>query len=158
MVLTITHTEDIEMASTKEMMARARARKQQAQSMGINEQKFLELMFKMADTMISQDPSQDYKQTEMSLDIAKMILGHYNIAGANFKQMLKFRDTFEAGINKKYKTNLFTGLNAFMVDTESVMKQAGVPKNIRVMSGLLDTLIAVISIRSGFTKIVKVTA
>jgi len=146
------------MASTKEMMARARARKQQAQSMGINEQKFLELMFKMADTMISQDPSQDYKQTEMSLDIAKMILGHYNIAGANFKQMLKFRDTFEAGINKKYKTNLFTGLNAFMVDTESVMKQAGVPKNIRVMSGLLDTLIAVISIRSGFTKIVKVTA
>jgi len=158
MVLTITHTEDIEMASTKEMMARARARKQQAQSMGINEQKFLELLFKMADTMISQDPSQDYKQTEMSLDIAKMILGHYNIAGANFKQMLKFRDTFEAGINKKYKTNLFTGLNAFMVDTESVMKQAGVPKNIRVMSGLLDTLIAVISIRSGFTKIVKVTA
>jgi hypothetical protein len=93
----------------------------------------------------------------MSLDIAKMILGHYNIAGSNYNQMLKFRDTFEAGINKKFKTNLFTGANAFMVDTESVMKSAGVPKNIRVLSGLLDTLIAVISIRSGFTKIVKVT-
>ena len=145
------------MASTKEMQARAKVRKQ-SQTTGINEQKFLELMFKMADTMIVQDPSQDYKQTEMSLDIAKMILGHYNIAGPNYNQMLKFRDTFEAGINKKFKTNLFTGGNAFMVDTEAVMKSAGVPKNIRVMSGLLDTLIAVISIRSGFTKIVQVEA
>jgi hypothetical protein len=143
------------MASTKEMQARAKARKQ-PQVTGINEQKFLELMFQMADTMIAQEPTQDYKQTEMSLDIAKMIVGHYGIAGSNYNQMLKFRDTFEAGINKKYKTNLFTGLTAFMVDTESVMKQAGVPKNIRVMSGLLDTLIAVISIRSGFTKFVQV--
>lgn len=145
------------MASTKQMQARAKARKQPIKVTGINEQKFLELMFKMADTMIAQEPTQDYKQTEMSLDIAKMILGHYNIAGSNYQQMLKFRDTFEAGINKKFKTNLFTGANAFMIDTESVMKSAGVPKNIRVMSGLLDTLIAVISIRSGFTKIVKVT-
>jgi hypothetical protein len=143
------------MASTKEMQARAKARKQ-PQTTGINEQKFLELMFKMADTMIAQEPTQDYKQTEMSLDIAKMIVGHYNIAGSNYNQMLKFRDTFEAGINKKYKTNLFTGLTAFMVDTESVMKSAGVPKNIRVLSGLLDTLIAVISIRSGFIKFVQV--
>lgn len=146
------------MASTKEMQARAKQRKQPIQVKGINEQKFLELMFKMADTMITQDPSQDYKQTEMSLDIAKMIVGHYGIAGSNYQQMLKFRDTFEAGINKKFKTNLFTGGNAFMVDTEAVMKSASVPKNIRVMSGLLDTLIAVISIRSGFTKIIKMEA
>ena len=146
------------MASTKEMQARAKARRQQLQVTGINEEKFLELMFKMADTMIKQDPNQDYTQTEASLDIAKMIVGHYNIAGSNFNQMLKFRDTFEAGINKNYNTNLFTGINAFMIDTESVMKQASVPKNIRVMSGLLDTLIAVISIRSGFTKIVKCVA
>jgi hypothetical protein len=143
------------MASTKQMQDRAKARRQQLQVTGINEEKFLELMFKMADTMIKQDPNQDYTQTETSLDIAKMIVGHYNIAGSNFNQMLKFRDTFEAGINKNYNTNLFTGINAFMIDTESVMKQASVPKNIRVMSGLLDTLIAVISIRSGFTKFVK---
>lgn len=142
------------MASTKEMQARAKATKKKVVN-GINEQKFLELMSKMADTMIAQNPTQDYKQTEMSLDIAKMIVGHC-IAGPNFNQLLKFRDTFEAGINKKFKTNLFTGLTAFMVDTESVMKSAGVTKSIRVMVGLLDTLIAVISIRSGFTKIVNV--
>lgn len=143
------------MASTKQMQARAKASKKKVVN-GINEQKFLELMFKMADTMIAQNPTQDYKQTEMSLDIAKMIVGHYGIAGTEYNQLLKFRDTFEAGINKKFNTNLFTGLTAFMVDTESVMKSAGVPKDIRVLSGLLDTLIAVISIRSGFTKIVKV--
>ena len=145
------------MASTKEMQARAKATKKKVVN-GINEQKFLELMFKMADTMIAQNPTQDYKQTEMSLDIAKMIVGHYGIAGTEYNQLLKFRDTFEAGINKKFKTNLFTGLTAFMVDTESVMKSAGVTKSIRVMVGLLDTLIAVISIRSGFIKIVNVKA
>ena len=145
------------MASTKEMQARAKATKKKVVN-GINEQKFLELMFKMADTMIAQNPTQDYKQTEMSLDIAKMIVGHYGIAGTEYNQLLKFRDTFEAGINKKFKTNLFTGLAAFMVDTESVMKSAGVTKSIRVMVGLLDTLIAVISIRSGFIKIGNVKA
>jgi hypothetical protein len=145
------------MASTKEMQARAKATKKKVVN-GINEQKFLELMFKMADTMIAQNPTQDYKQTEMSLDIAKMIVGHYGIAGTEYNQLLKFRDTFEAGINKKFKTNLFTGLTAFMVDTESVMKSAGVTKSIRVMVGLLDTLIAVISIRSGFIKIGNVKA
>ena len=145
------------MASTKEMQARARARRQAAQA-DLNELKFLELLTKMADVMIAQDPNQDYKQTEMSLDIAKMTIGHYGIAGSNFNQMLKMREKFEAGINKRYNTNLFTGINAFMVDTEAVMKAAGVPQQIRVMSGFLDTLIAVISIRSGFTKIVKMEA
>ena len=145
------------MASTKEMQARARARRQAAQA-DLNELKFLELLTKMADVMIAQDPNQDYKQTEMSLDIAKMTIGHYGIAGSNFNQMLKMREKFEAGINKRYNTNLFTGINAFMVDTEAVMKAVGVPQQIRVMSGFLDTLIAVISIRSGFTKIVKMEA
>lgn len=145
------------MASTKEMQARAQARRQAAQA-DLNELKFLELLTKMADVMIAQDPNQDYKQTEMSLDIAKMTIGHYGIAGSNFNQMLKMREKFEAGINKRYNTNLFTGINAFMVDTEAAMKDAGVPQQIRVMSGFLDTLIAVVSIRSGFTKIVKLEA
>ncbi len=145
------------MASTKEMQARAKARRQAAQA-DLNELKFLELLTKMADVMIAQDPNQDYEQTEMSLDIAKMTIGHYGIAGSNFNQMLKMREKFEAGINKRYNTNLFTGINAFMVDTEAAMKDAGVPQQIRVMSGFLDTLIAVVSIRSGFTKIVKLEA
>lgn len=145
------------MASTKEMQARAKARKQAAQA-DINELKFLEMLTKMADVLIKQDPNQDYKQTEMSLDVAKMTVGHYNLAGSNFKQMLQMREKFEAGINKRYNANMATGMGAFLVDTEAQLKQAGVPQQIRVMSGFLDTLIAVVSIRSGFTKIVKMEA
>lgn len=121
----------------------------------LDERRFLELLNKMADTLIKQDPNQDYEQTEMSLDAARMTASHYNLAGSNINQMLRIRDKFEAGINKRYNANLFTGMGAFLVDTEAQLKQAGVPKQTRVISGFLDTLIAVVSIRSGFTKIVN---
>jgi hypothetical protein len=70
--------------------------------------------------------------------------------------MLKMRENFEAGIRKRYNAKLFTGIQAMIVDTEAVLKSAGVPQQIRVMSGFLDTLIAVVGIRGGFTKFVQI--
>ena len=138
------------MASTKEMQARAKARKQQAQQ-NLNHFKVTEMLDKMAQVMIKHDPEQDYNQTQMSLDIAKQIVGHYKI-GSNFQDMLVFRENFEQGIKRTFGIELATGPSAFLQDQQTAMIQAGVPQQIRVMSGLLDTLITVIAMRSGAVK------
>jgi len=142
------------MASTKEMQARAKARRQ-AQSKPqrhINEHKFTELMVRVVDLMLTENPKHDYGQTELSLDTAKQVIQHHSLGRGEFEQLIGFRDRFEQALTTKYGVELATGAGAFMQDQEAHLKSRGVPQNIRVLCGLMDTLISVLAVRSGAIK------
>lgn len=143
------------MASTKEMQARAKARKQAEKQpeFRINEHKFLEVMVRLTDLMIKENPNQDYGQTATSLWTAKEMVKRDKLNAVDFQQLLGFRERFEQGLEINYNVHLASGLCAFTQDPESLMKSAGVPQNLRIMSGFLDTLISVLGFNCGAIKI-----
>ena len=139
------------MASTKEMMARAKARRQAEKQpqRHINEHKFTELMVRMADFILEDNPQHDYGQTDHSLTVAKLIVENYTMGQKELTQLISFRERFEQGLSNQYGVELATGMGAFVQDQEAHLKSQNVPQNIRVLSGLLDTLISVVAVRTG---------
>lgn len=145
------------MASTKEMQDRAKARKQaekKAEQFRINEHKFTELMFRLSDILITDNPNQDYAQTEQSLWTAKELIRKHQLNATDFQQMLKLRETFDSALAKKYNIQFANDLGALLQDVGADMRNAGVPQNVRVLSGFLDTLISVLGIQCGAINIV----
>jgi len=136
------------MASTKEMMARAKARKQIDKSV-FNEIVFTEMMIKVSDAIVKDYPDQDYSQTDITLHSAQMIVDHFGLTGKHLNQFLNYRVKYEASIKRRFGVDLATGVSAFGQDQEAVLKQHNAPQRTRVFCGMLDTLIAVIAIRSG---------
>lgn len=142
------------MASTKEMQARAKARRktQNKPQRHINEHKFTELMIQFADVILKENPLHGYGQSDLSLYIAKQIIQHHSLGRSDFDQLISYRERFEQALTKKYGIDLACGVDAFLQDQEAHLKDCEVPQHIRVMCGLMDTLISVLAVRSGAIK------
>jgi hypothetical protein len=148
------------MASTKEMQARAKARKQGQQAKTkyrLNESNLNKVLRSLSEELINLNPNQDYTQTNNSLYAAKSLANKVNGTHMDFQQILEYRVKFEEALKKKYNVELPTDtISAFMVDAELVLKDAKVPQRTRVMSGLLDTFISVLAMQLGVFKVVNV--
>ena len=139
------------MASTKQMQERAKAKKQDNEP-NLNESNTLSLLEKVADLLEKQNPEQDYNQTQLSKETALTVVDHYGLKHKHLNQLMVLREKFEKRLTKKYSVNLAIGLGAMMQDQEQTLKQHNVPKNIRILSGFFDTLIAVLAIKYGAIK------
>ena len=139
------------MASTQTMMLRAKARKTKAQQpkFRINEKTFLDCLLAISHKLVQHTPEQDYGETDNTLFTAKHMIEKDKLTRTDLEQIIKFRETFEQALTKKYGVKLSVGLSAFCQDQESALKSAAVPQHLRVLSGLLDTLIATLAFRTG---------
>ena len=140
------------MASTKQMQERAKAKKQDNEP-NLNESNTLSLLEKVATLLEKHNPEQDYNQTQISRETASTVIDHYGLKHKHLNQLMVFREKFEQGLTKKYSVKLATGLSAFTQDQEQTLKQHNVPQNVRVISGLLDTLIYTLAFKCGAVKI-----
>ena len=139
------------MASTKQKQQEAKQRRQ-AEKVSINEHKFTEMLINVSQVILTQNPNHGYNQTDDSLKAAKMIIEHNNLTSKYLPQLQNYVNTVDQGIEMKYGISLSKGVGAFFQDFEEGMKENGVPQNIRVMVGLLDTLTSVMALRGGLIK------
>ena len=140
------------MASTKQMQERAKAKKQDNEP-NINESNVIDLLSRLSAVLLKENSQQDYNQTDHSLYAALSMIKKYDLKSKHLNQLMVFREKFEQGLTKKYSVKLATGLSAFAQDQEQTLKQHNVPQNVRVISGLLDTLIYTLAFKCGAVKI-----
>lgn len=140
------------MASTQTMMLRARKAKAQHAKFRIDEKIFLDCLLALSHKLVELNPEQDYAQTDNTLFAAKHMIEKDKLTRTDLEQIIKFRETFEQALTKKYGVTLSLGLSAFTQNQEDALKSQAVPQHLRVLSGLLDTLIATLAFRTGTIK------
>jgi hypothetical protein len=91
----------------------------------------------------------DYNQTNDSLESMRFLIQQNNLQHMHYEQLLVIREQFEQSIGRKYAFDFPQGPMSMMFDIEEMLKNHNVPQNVRVICGLLDTLIGELGQRVG---------
>ena len=133
--------------------AKVRAKEiEQLKSSTINTDQFLFLLNKITDVIVAEDSTHGYNQSKNSHDAAVMLIDKHNLNRNHYQQILEIRESFNQACGKKYGFELAFGMGSFLQDIDVVLKQHGVPQNIQILLGLLDTIVAVLAVRVGAVK------
>jgi len=100
----------------------------------------------------------DYNQTNNSLESMRFLIQQSNLQRMHYEQLLTIREQFEEAIGRKYAFDFPQGLMSMMFDIEEMLKTHDVPQNVRVMCGLLDTLIGELGQNVGALKFIQLKA
>lgn len=143
------------MASTKEMMARAKARKAAAKQpqYRINELKAEELLIKLAHLIIEASPECGYNADAFMKYAAQEMVDDKGLNAAHLQQLLEMRVRLEKSLKQNYGVEIPTGFSAFTCDIDALLNNAGVSQLTRVTHGLLDSVIGILAVRVGAVEI-----
>ena len=140
------------MASSKEMMKRAAAKRAQQESAKLKTAKLQLIVSNMhtnAGKLLEVVPNQDYTSNKYMSLMASKIAAKVGCSNNTITELHEARAMFEDQLTAKYGVTFTFGMGAFLVDQEAMMKKANVPQQLRVTSGLFDTVISKMMIESG---------
>lgn len=107
----------------------------------INKKALTEVLVKMANILIEEDPSIGYDSSNNMRDAAQATIQAYNLKANELQDLLVYREEFEAVLDKTYNIDRGTGLSAMAQDLGAHYNEQGVTQIEQVMSGLLDSII-----------------
>ena len=107
----------------------------------INKKALTEVLEKMANILIEEDPSIGYDSSNNMRDAAQATIQAYNLKANELQDLLVYREEFEAVLDKTYNIDRGTGLSAMAQDLGAHYKEQGVTQIEQVISGLLDSII-----------------
>lgn len=107
----------------------------------INKKALTEVLVKMANILIEQHPSIGYDSNDDMLAAANATILAYNLKANELRDLLVYREEFEAVMDKTYNIDRGTGLSSMAQDLGAHYKEQGVTQIEQVMSGLLDSII-----------------
>jgi len=107
----------------------------------INKKALTEVLVKMANILIEEDPSIGYDSSNNMRDAAQATIQAYNLKANELQDLLVYREEFEAVLDKTYNIDRGTGLSAMAQDLGAHYKEQGVTQIEQVISGLLDSII-----------------
>lgn len=94
----------------------------------------------VADEIISNLPQQDYDATDETVELMNTLSS--GLDQSNLNKVLKAREAYETGINKKWKVKFSKDPSVcFTQDLQAIMIKKNVPQRVRVTLGLFDTLV-----------------
>jgi hypothetical protein len=121
----------------------------------LSQEAIMQALDAVADILITKS-QQDYTQTNNSLEAMRFLIQSNNLQYTHYEQLLVIREQFELSIGRAYKFEFPQGPMSMMFDLQEMLKFNGVPQNVRIICGLLDTLIGELGQNVGALRFVSI--
>jgi len=118
----------------------------------LNEVVFIEALQQCA-KILQQDPDQDYRVTPDMKDCVQVLITHEtNSVRHHITAVDNVRKKIDTALNTKYGVVMPEGLGVFGFDIQEHLIECGVPREWRIIAGIMDTLLSTLMAVNGNIK------
>jgi len=136
----------------KERRANAKINRKDNAKGHLNEVVFIEALQQCA-KILAQDSKQDYRITPEMKDCVEMLIKHEKNGVRNHITAVdNVRKKIDTALNTKYGVVMPEGLGVFGFDIQEHLIECGVPREWRIIAGIMDTLLSTLMTLNGNIK------
>ena len=139
----------------KERRANAKINRKDNAKGHLNEVVFIEALQQCA-KILQQDSEQDYRMTPAMKDCVEVLITHETSGVRHHMTAVdNVRKKIDTALNKNYGVEIPEGLGVFGFDIQEHLIECGVPREWRVITGILDTLMSTLMTLNGNIKFIN---
>lgn len=136
----------------KERRAQAKLNRKNNAKGHLNEVAFIQVLEKSAQILMK-DPDQDYRLTPDMKDCVDVLITHKTSGVRHHMTAVdNVRKKIDTALNKNYGVKMPEGLGVFGFDIQEHLIECGVPREWRIIAGIMDTLLSTLMAVNGNIK------